>query len=656
MPLTIRGAQVAYGDRIIFQNANFEIRDREKIAVVGRNGCGKTTLLKLLAGEIDFVPNGEPKDSFFSVTNEPVIGYLRQAAFSDDSLTMEQELRKELAGMEARKKELAELSAALQTTHTEEAVLAYTEKEEAFKALGGYYYEKEFDTLIRKFGFSDDDRKKPLSDFSGGQRTKIAFIRLLLKKPDILLLDEPTNHLDADTIEWLEKTLQNYEKAIVLVSHDRMFLDRVVSVVYEISNEKLKRYPGNYTAFVRQKKELYEHQKKEYLAQQKEIKRLTELVERFKAKPTKAAMARSKLKAIEHMDLVEPPDPYDEESFHSSFQPETATGNDVLSVQDLVIGYDRSHPLQKINLELKRGERIGIIGENGIGKSTFLKTLVSELPALGGDFHYGVHVRLGYFDQQLAQISTLNTVLQEFWDTYPDLTETEARTALGAFLFKGEDVYKEVEMLSGGEKVRLSLCKILKAKPNVLLLDEPTNHMDIQGKETLEHMLSDYEGTLVFVSHDRYFVKKLATRILLFEKGGVSVFPFGYEEYEEKRQAAALAAEANGSFDGSDRNASAKAAEKDFSAPAKNKDRIYGKERSRLEKKLKKAEEALADAEKEADELKSRLADPAIQTDYEALGALQEEIDAADEKVLACMETWDELTQALAALNEGEQG
>ena len=635
MPLTIRGAHVAFGEHTLLQSADFELHDKEKIAVVGRNGCGKTTLLKLLANEVDFVPTGEPKDSFFSLTGEPVIGYLKQTAFTDDTLTMEEELRKELAPMEERKRELAVLTERMSNAPSEETIREYTVKEEEFKQLGGYFYEKEFDTYIRKFGFSDEDRKKPLSEFSGGQRTKIAFIRLLLKKPDILLLDEPTNHLDASTIEWLERVLRDYGKSIVLVSHDRMFLDRIVSVVYEISNEKLTRYKGNYTDFVRQKRERYERQKKEYLAQQKEIKRLNELVERFKAKPTKAAMARSKLKAIEHMEKIDPPDPYDEESFHSSFSCEVQTGNDVCSVQELEIGYDS--PLQKINLELKRGEKLGIIGDNGIGKSTFLKTLVGELPALSGKTVFGVNVKLGYFDQQLAAISSDKTVLQEFWDAFPQCTETEARSALGAFLFRGEDVFKQVKMLSGGEKVRLSLCKILKTRPNVLLLDEPTNHMDIQGKETLEHMLSDYEGTLIFVSHDRYFVKKLASRLLVFSQDGVRDYPFGYEEYEEKRLSAEEAAAAD---------------QPKTEAVSKKETKIYGKERSRLEKKLKKTEEALAESEGRLAALKEQLSDSSVQTDYERLGVLQKEIEEAEAAVLSDMELWEEISLQLEQEND----
>ena len=629
MLLNIRHASVAFSERVVLSDACFEIRDREKIAVVGRNGSGKTTLLRLIAKEIEFQPTEGTEDGGYSVTGEPVVGYLKQNSFSDLSLTMEQELRKELREIEKMKEELQRMTAALKTDHSEEAVLAYTTLEEEFKDRGGYYYEKEYETLIKKFGFSEEDKKKALSEFSGGQQTKIAFIRLLLKKPDVLLLDEPTNHLDLETIIWLERYLQNYEKAVVLVSHDRMFVDRIADVVYETEYGNLRRFPGNYTDYIRQKKELFERQKKEYDAQQKEIRRLTELIERFKAKPTKAAMARSKKKAIERMIRIDPPDFYDNRTFHAVFQPQSETGKDVLSVQELEIGYD--HPLQKINLDLKKGEKLGIIGGNGIGKSTFLKTLVGDLDPLSGEIRFGVHANIGYFDQQLAQIRSDKTVLQEFWDSFPGLTETEARSALGAFLFTGEDVYKEISVLSGGEKVRLCLCRIFKNRPNILILDEPTNHMDISGKETLEAMLSAYEGTLIFVSHDRYFVKKVADRILLFESGKVTDYRFGYEEYEEKHLAEPEEEPKN----------------RDKAVEKKKEDPRYGKERSRLEKKRTKTEKELSDAEAELDEIRKKLEDPLIQTDYEKLSELQKSEKEAEDALLSLYEVWDQLTEAL---------
>lgn len=511
---------------------DFEIRNTEKIAIVGRNGCGKTTLLKLISGEVEMEKLDSDESAFIAKAGNPEIGYLKQIAFDDPDVTLEQEVRKCFVKMDERKAELARAAAELEHDYSDEKVARYTAMEEAFKDDGGYYYEKEYEVMIRKFGFSDDERKKPIRDFSGGQQTKIAFIKLLLSKPDILLLDEPTNHLDVTTIEWLEGYLKSYPKAVVVVSHDRMFLDNVVDVVYEIEYGTARRYPGNYTNFIARKKENYDKQMKDHIAQQKEIERLQRMVTRFKGKPTKTSMAQSKQKAIDRMVIIEAPDKYDNKTFHANFQPEKETGNDVLYTSELAIGYD--HPLSVVSLDLKRGEKLGILGGNGLGKSTFLKTIVGKIPALSGEYRFGTNVQIGYFDQQMAMYTSNKTVLDDFWDEYPNLTETEARNALGAFLFSGEDVFKNVNMLSGGEKVRLALCKILKTRPNVLVLDEPTNHMDIVGKETLESMLKDYKGTLIFVSHDRYFVKKVATQLLVFEDGTTNLYQFGYEQYQEK--------------------------------------------------------------------------------------------------------------------------
>ncbi len=653
----ISNGAVAFADEVILHNINFEIRNTEKIAVVGRNGCGKTTLLKLISGEVDLEKRDSDEDIFIAKSGNPQIGYLKQIAFEDTNITLEQEIRKVFAPMELRKKQLEQAAAELETDHSEAKVKAYTNMEEKFREDGGYYFEKEYDVLIRKFGFSEEERKKPLCDFSGGQQTKIAFIKLLLSKPDILLLDEPTNHLDITTIEWLEGYLKNYPKAVVVVSHDRMFLDHVVDVVYEIEYGTAKRYPGDYTHFVEQKKLDYDKRLKDYNAQQKEIARLQHMVDRFKNKPTKVSMARSKQKAIEHMDKIEAPDRFDTKTFHANFQPAKETGNDVLMVSSLAIGYE--HPLSVVSLDLKKGEKLGILGGNGLGKSTFLKTIVKKIQPLSGEFHYGTNVQIGYFDQQMAMYQSDKTVLDDFWDEFPSLPETEVRNALGAFLFSGDEVFKNINMLSGGEKVRLALCKILKRRPNVLVLDEPTNHMDIVGKETLESMLSEFSGTLIFVSHDRYFVKKVATRLLVFEDGTTNQYQFGYEEYQEKLDREA-AAEQDGyksapvlggkiSINGA-KNASPNGADV---ASGNTKKAYYnpGKERSKLEKKVKRAEEELEQKEAKLEELKAELLKPEYQSSYSKLTEIQNEIDAMEEEIMADMENWEELSSQLEQLD-----
>ena len=677
----ISNGAVAFGDDVILHSIDFEIRNTEKIAIVGRNGCGKTTLLKLISGEVEMEKLDSDESAFIAKAGNPEIGYLKQIAFDDPDVTLEQEVRKCFVKMDERKAELARAAAELEHDYSDEKVARYTAMEEAFKDDGGYYYEKEYEVMIRKFGFSDDERKKPIRDFSGGQQTKIAFIKLLLSKPDILLLDEPTNHLDVTTIEWLEGYLKSYPKAVVVVSHDRMFLDNVVDVVYEIEYGTARRYPGNYTNFIARKKENYDKQMKDHIAQQKEIERLQRMVTRFKGKPTKTAMAQSKQKAIDRMVIIEAPDKYDNKTFHANFQPEKETGNDVLYTSELAIGYD--HPLSVVSLDLKRGEKLGILGGNGLGKSTFLKTIVGKIPALSGEYRFGTNVQIGYFDQQMAMYTSNKTVLDDFWDEYPNLTETEARNALGAFLFSGDDVFKNVNMLSGGEKVRLALCKILKTRPNVLVLDEPTNHMDIVGKETLESMLKDYKGTLIFVSHDRYFVKKVATQLLVFEDGTTNLYQFGHEQYQEKLDREAeesknvyrgnaifggAISQNGGSQTGSDANRSTSqtaaagnvgestnansAAQAGGMAVSSTGKAYYnpGKERSKIQKKVKKAEEDLAVKEAKLDELKAELMKPEYQSSYSKLTEIQNEIDALEEEILIDMEAWEELSSQLEAL------
>lgn len=642
MLFQIHNGAVMYGADTIIDNIQFEIKNnREKIAIVGRNGCGKTTLLKLINGELDLVKRDSDEDIYIVKTGNPKIGYLKQMTFPDDTVSLETEVKKVFEPIKNMQRTMDEMVIKMETDHSPELVEKYTKLQEQFNYIGGYYYEKEYEVVLKKFGFTEEDKKKPLSEFSGGQRTKIAFVKLLLEKPDILLLDEPTNHLDIETVEWLEDYLKDYPRAVVIVSHDRMFLDNIVDVVYEIEYGKIKRYPGNYTKFVQLKREAWEKQKKDYEAQQAEIKRLETIVEKYKNTPTKVAMTRSKLKAIEHMDKIDCPDRYDTKTFHASFIPLRETGKDVLYTQNLAIGYD--DVLAKVTLDMKRGERIGIIGGNGIGKSTFLKTLTGIIDPLGGEYKYGVNVDVGYFDQQMAQYTSEKSVLDDYWDEFPRLNETEIRSDLGAFLFSGDDVFKQVNMLSGGERVRLALCKIFKTGPNFLILDEPTNHMDIVGKETLESMLRDFKGSVVFVSHDRYFVKHVATKVLEFTKDGVNAYNFGYEEYEEKKQK-----ERNGE------NLSFREQKKEPSTEVKvQKQNAYnnpGKEISKLEKKMEKLEEKIETLEEEIKNKKDELMNPDYASNYSKLSEIQNEIDTKEEELLGLMDEWSEVDKALTEL------
>ena len=643
---------VRFGADTILEHINFEIRNTEKIAVVGRNGCGKTTLLRLIAGEVELSKRDSDEDIFIAKAGKPTIGYLKQVAFEDENITVEEEIRKVFAPVLSLQGKMEQALLEVEREASEENVKRYSALQERFEAMGGYHYDREFDGLFYSFGFRDEDRGRRMAEFSGGQRSKIAFIKLLLSKPDIMLLDEPTNHLDMAAVEWLEQYLKNYNRAVVVVSHDRMFLDNVADVVYEIEYGTAKRYPGNYSHFVETKQADYEKQLKDYTLQQQEIKRLETLVERFKNKPTKVAMTRSKKKAIEHMDKIENPMAADVRTFQRSLKPALESGKNVLFVRNLEVGYDV--PLARISFELKRGEKIAVVGDNGTGKSTLLKTLVGRLPALGGEFGFGVNVQTGYFDQESAQYASAKDVLTDFWEEFPDLTQTEARSALGAFLFTQDDVFRQVKLLSGGEKARLALCKIFQRRPNLLILDEPTNHMDIVGKETLENLLKAYEGTVLFVSHDRYFVRRVADKLLELRAEGAAFYPFGYEQYAEERakrredsgdqEAAFRILPVRGGESG-DRAAVSGGSTNAVSEGRGGKNYFNpGKEQAKRERRLAKLEERIAACEQRIAGLKEQWASPELAADYVRLNELQQEIDAAEEELEGLMEEYLELT------------
>lgn len=643
----INNGAVWLGGDTILENVNFEIKDTDKIAVVGRNGCGKTTLLKLIAGEVDLYKRDSDEDIFISKTGNPTIGYLKQMTFEDDTISMETEIRKVFAPMVEMKNELDRRLSEMNENPTDENVKRYAVYEEEFRMAGGYYYEKDFEVMVRKFGFSEEDKKKPINEFSGGQQTRIAFIRMLLSKPDILLLDEPTNHLDIETVEWLESYLRSYDRAVVVVSHDRMFLDNIAEVVYEIEYGVTKRYAGNYSAFVKCKAKEHEKWQKDYELQQKEIVRLQTIADKFKNKPTKVSMAKSKLKAIEHMDIIDEPDRYDNRTFHANIQPLETTGKEVINVMNLGVGYDRL--LSTVNFTATRGDKIGIIGGNGLGKSTFLKTIMGEIPALSGEYQMGLRVDIGYFHQQMALYTSEKQVIDDYWDEFPTLTQTEVRSDLGAFLFTQDEVFKKVSMLSGGEKVRLALCKILKRRPNFLILDEPTNHMDIVGKETLEKMLKSYEGTILFVSHDRYFIKEVSNKLLVFEDGYTTFYQFGYEDYIEKKSLENTESTSKNSkeFTGKLPFSFAGAVKtKEKPKSAKNYENP-GKEKSKLERKLGKLEENIASIEADIEMEKAQLVNPEYATAYNKLSEIQINIDRLEESLMEYMEQWEIITKEL---------
>ena len=619
------GAVDLSGERIL-SDVNIEINDSSHIAVVGRNGCGKTTLLKLIAGEYALAKDNEGQNSGIYVSGKPKIGVLSQMTFRDDSLPLVTEIRNAYTDILEFKAQLDMAQRKMEESQSEENIKVYTNLLDTFNNSGGFYFEKEYEAALKSFGFGEEEKLRPLSEFSGGQRTKIAFLKLILSKPDILLLDEPTNHLDIEATTWLEDYLKSYKKAFVVVSHDRMFLDNAVNTVYEIERGKTHKYIGNYSSFSEQKRILREQQAKAYEAQQKEIARLEELADRFRYKATKASMAQSKLKQIEKMETVEAPEAYDLRTFHGNFEPLDIGVKDMLSVENLAVGYEKT--LSTVSLEVKNGDKIGIIGGNGLGKSTFIKTLVGEVRSLSGRFSFSGRATVGYFDQQMAQYQSNDTVLEDFLTAFPSYNNYEARSALGAFLFSGEEVLKTVNMLSGGERVRLALCKILNKRPNFLILDEPTNHMDIVGKETLEEILKDYSGTVIFVSHDRYFIKQIATSVLDFKKGETVYYPFGYEEYLAKHtenEAKPVT------------QAKPEKQKKSYTTPLK--------EKAKRERAIKKAEEKIALLEERLEGILTELSLEENISDYIKLSELQKEQEDTETELDTAYNEWEELSR-----------
>ena len=628
MRYQIRHALVQYGAETIIEDVNFDIHDHEKIAIVGRNGCGKTTLLKLIAGDITMANIDSDETCGISMAGSQKIGYLRQISFEDQEISVENEILKVFEPVFACERRMKELTDIMETDHDQKWMYEYSSLQDQMEAMGGYTYRRDMETMFQKFGFDLKDITRPIGTFSGGQQTKVAFIKLLLSRPDIMILDEPTNHLDLPTIEWLEGYLKNYNKAVVIVSHDRMFLDRIIDVTYEIEYHRIKRYPGNYTTFMKLKEEAALKQEKDYEEQQKEIKRLTEWIEKWKNTPTKVASVHSKEKQLEHMVLIEKPRRFDTKAFRGQFLPRTTSYTDVLTLKALEIGYD--HVLSKVSFTLKKGERVAIIGENGKGKSTLLKTLMGQIPPLGGSYTVGTGVEVGYFDQQAAVAESMypdKTVLNDFWDMYPTLKEVEVRNALGSFLFTGEEVFKTLGQLSGGEKVRLALCKMFKMRPNLLILDEPTNHMDLIGKEALENMLKNYTGTILFVSHDRYFIKEIATGMLDFKQDKTVFYDCGYEEYLERLQKEELKQQQlNQAKEEAERSE-----KKSDKTPTLNdvfdKKTYYnpGKILSRLKQQMAKYEKQLEESEQRLADLQMQIMDPALASDYTKLMELEEQ-------------------------------
>lgn len=631
MKYVIKNGAVSINGETILESINLEINEKSHIGVVGKNGAGKTTLLQCIVDN-SLLEEGTDDTSFQVIKQgNPSIGYLRQIELNDNN-TMLEEVRKPFRDIIKIENRLEELVKEMNTRDDIKLVEEYTSLEEKFQNMGGYTYRKEYEILIKKFGFKDSDKFKYLKEFSGGEKTKIAFIKMLLNKPDILLLDEPTNHLDIDTLEWLEEYLKSYKKAIVVVSHDRMFINNIVDTIYDISYGALTKYSGNYDYYEKQKQLNYEKALKDYEFQRKEIERLTRIYERFRSKPSKAKMAMSRLHQLEKMDILERPNKIEAITFKTNMDNIVMPSRDIFILDNLSVGYDRV--LYKLNLYIRRGDKLGVIGPNGLGKSTILKTLVGLIPSLGGSFTVGHNVSIGYFDQNLAMLDEKHTVLEEFMAKFPKVSEYEARCSLGSFLFKGDDVLKKIEVLSGGERVRLQLCKILYTKPNVLILDEPTNHLDIVGREYLESILNEYQGTVLFVSHDRYFISKVATSLLVLAKDNYHLFKGNYKEYLESLKGQNIDNNISKNIDDYSKNKS------DVLNEPKKKVNTYnlGKEINKLEREIKKLEERIKS-------LEESLYLEEVYSDYDKLNQVNNEIKEDKERLEELNTKWLELME-----------
>ena len=515
----------------VFSNVKMEINDKDRIAIVGRNGAGKSTLLKIISGEIDF-DNGER-----TVSKDTTIGYLSQEFIVREDLSIYEEMITCFNEIIELEKELEKISYELTSENIESnpgLLDKYDRLQNQVLTHKDYHYKSKIDSVLYGLDFDKEVFDKKISTFSGGEKTRLSMAKLLLSEPDLLILDEPTNHLDMENVAWLENYLSSYNGAIVIVSHDRYFIDKVVNVVYNLEFGKLKKYVGNYSNFLRQYEEDYEKNLKEYVSQQKDIKRLEEFVQKNIARASTSKMAKSRQKVLDKMEIIDNPRK-DDKAANIEFRIKEQSGRDVLIVNDLKVGYEEQVG-QKYNFSVYKGDRIAVVGKNGIGKSTLIKTIAKKQKELGGNVQYGSKVSLGYYDQKQAEFESSKTILNELWDEYPLMKEAEVRTVLGRFLFRGDDVLKIVRDLSGGEKARLQLAKLMLEKNNLLILDEPTNHLDITSKQVLEEALENYEGTILFVSHDRYFINKIANKVFDITEEGYSLYLGNYDYYLEKRE------------------------------------------------------------------------------------------------------------------------
>ncbi len=621
----------------IFSNVKMEINDKDRVAIVGRNGAGKSTLLKIISGELSF-DSGER-----TVSKNTTIGYLSQEFIVREDVSIYEEMITCFDEIISLEEKLEKLSFELTPENIEKdsgLLDRFDRLQNEVLTHKDYHYKSKIESVLYGLDFTKDVFDKKISTFSGGEKTRLSMAKLLLSEPDLLILDEPTNHLDMENVAWLENYLSSYNGAIVIVSHDRYFLDKVVNVVYNLEFGKLKKYVGNYSKFLKQYEEDYEKQLKEFTSQQKDIKRLEEFVQKNIARASTSKMAKSRQKVLEKMELIENPKK-DDKAANIEFKIKEQSGRDVLMIENLKVGNDGMQVGNIYNFSVYKGDRIAIVGRNGIGKSTLIKTIAKRQKELGGSVHYGSKVSLGYYDQKQAEFESSKTVLNELWDEYPLMKEAEVRTVLGRFLFRGDSVLKIVRDLSGGEKARLQLAKLMLEKNNLLILDEPTNHLDITSKQVLEAALENYEGTIVFVSHDRYFINKIANKVLDINNEGYSIYLGNYDYYLEKREQELIAKQLK-------EQKTEKAKEKVTS------DYVLGKEEKKRIRKLERTREELLEKiealEEKVSLVNNELAKEEVYTDASKVQEYNEELRNLNQEIDDLNNNWLEIEEELESL------
>ncbi|MBK2001565.1 ABC-F family ATP-binding cassette domain-containing protein [Listeria ivanovii subsp. londoniensis] len=638
-----------FGAEVILDNIKLEVKTGDRIALVGRNGAGKSTLLKIIAGKMSY------DGGMISKPKSVEIGYLAQNTGLESTKTIWEEmlsvfdsLRKMEADLRKMEMRLGEPELYSHPENYQALMTDYDTLQHTFKEIGGYTYEAEIRSVLNGLRFYPTDYNVEIASLSGGQKTRLALAKLLLAKQDILVLDEPTNHLDIETLSWLETYLQNYHGSLLIVSHDRYFLDKVVNQVYEISRTKIDHYKGNYSSFVNQKQAKLEQMWKEFDKQQKQIAKLEDFVARNLVRASTTKRAQSRRKQLEKMDVLGRPQG-DEKAAHFGFHFEKQTGKDVLMVDELSIGYAKDKRIaSNLTFEMKRQDSLALVGPNGIGKSTLLKTLIRDIPPLSGEFHFGAGVKIGYYDQEQAKLTSNKTVLMELWDDYPELNEVNIRTTLGNFLFSDDDVLKNVQSLSGGEKARLALAKLTLLQANVLILDEPTNHLDIESKEVLEAALIDFEGTILFVSHDRYFINRIASKVVELAPEKATVFLGDYDYYQEKLAEIKELAR----LDTEDRRRNGE----EVVASSSSRKRNYQEEKEQQKllrqrkRKLEEIEQLMEETDATIASLELELTKPEIFQDHEKTLEITGKLDSAKGVVENLMEEWEEISEELESI------